>query len=662
MSGGIAVTFHGVRGSTPCAGPQYARYGGHSSCVVLEADDQPPIVFDLGTGLRRVRPHVHAATFHGTALLSHLHWDHVQGLPFFVPLHQPGATLDVYGPRQDEGPLGDVFAQMMRPPFFPIRPTDLIGDVRFHGTADDDFPVGLAKVRSRWVRHVGPTLGFRVEWNGVSVAYLPDHGPGTISDRRRRLRAARSARAVRRRRPADPRRAAHAPTSTSAKRHWGHCTVDYAVHVAREAGARKLALFHHDPVHGDDDDGRASVATRASSRRGIGRARGRRQLVKAWSCSSRRTRPGRPTSSGPMSPPGPRPLAPDAATFRTVLGHFADRRRAHHRDRRRRAGRHGVQLVHVGVARTAARVVLRGEVVDHLAPHPGRGQVGGELSRRRRRGESAGCSRRRAPTASAQIAYSPGRTGAPILDDALAFVDCETIAEHDAGDHVIVVGRVVELGYRPRAGRWSSTRAGTAACSSANAPGRLARATERPLIDRRARGESLRAASTPRSAMLRVVAATAATPAVRERDDPCDAAEGDRAGTASRRRAARRRARPGPGPSRPGPSALGGREPGRDAGPRRARWSGLPAGPSAAPRRASDRRAPGSPTATGTRTRPSSDDGDRALHGPVGADVDRSTEQARGHPTGRLGATGGDIRGGTRPTTRATEGRVGAAI
>ncbi len=251
VSGGIVVTFYGVRGSTPCAGPQYARYGGQSSCVVLEAPDQLPIVFDLGTGIRQYGLCCDG-TFQGTALLSHLHWDHVQGLPFFLPLHQPGAVLDVFGPRQEEGQLGDVFAQMMRPPFFPIRPSELGGDVRFHGTGDDDFPVGLAKVRSRFVRHVGATLGFRVDWNGTSIAYLPDHGPGTTPAH------------------ADDfvppevlelcdgvdvliHDAQHTPSEYEAKRHWGHCTVDYAVLVAREAGARRLVLFHHDPLHGDDD-------------------------------------------------------------------------------------------------------------------------------------------------------------------------------------------------------------------------------------------------------------------------------------------------------------------------------------------------------------------------------------------------------------------------
>src|SRR5450631_1365123 len=142
MSGGMRVVFNGVRGSTPCAGPEYARFGGHSSCVALETEDAPPIIFDLGTGLR---PYADRCTeeFHGTALLSHLHWDHVQGLPFFTPIHREGSTLDVYGPRQAAGPLGQAFGDLMRPPFFPITPDQLAGDVRFQSTGDDDFPIGV---------------------------------------------------------------------------------------------------------------------------------------------------------------------------------------------------------------------------------------------------------------------------------------------------------------------------------------------------------------------------------------------------------------------------------------------------------------------------------------------------------------------------------------
>jgi len=265
MSSPVRVLFNGVRGSTPCAGAAYTRYGGHSSCVALEANGSAPILFDLGTGLRPYgtrwstnghdpeggsRNHAGEA-FHGTVLLTHLHWDHVQGLPFFTPLHREGASIDIYGPRQAEGSLDEVFTEMMRPPFFPIKPDQLAADVRFCGIDEDDFPIGLAKVRARWVRHVGPTLGFRVDWHGVSVAYIPDHGPGCSPD--------------------DPddyvphemlelcegvdvliHDAQFTTEEYGPKRHWGHCTIDYAVHVAREAGARKLVLFHHDPAHGDD--------------------------------------------------------------------------------------------------------------------------------------------------------------------------------------------------------------------------------------------------------------------------------------------------------------------------------------------------------------------------------------------------------------------------
>ncbi|MGZ6896011.1 MAG: MBL fold metallo-hydrolase [Acidimicrobiia bacterium] len=251
----LSVTFHGVRGSTPCDGEHLARYGGNTACVALECGDQAPIVFDLGTGLRNYGTQLieagRAPGFQGSMLLSHLHWDHVQGLPFFVPLHDPTAIVDVYGPRQQDGPLGEVFAGMMRPPYFPIRPDQLEGNVLFRDVGDDDFAVGDAKVRSRWIRHVGPTLGYRVDWHGVTVAYLSDHGQGCgsgqgddfVPDEVLEL--------------CDGvdlliHDAQHTPAEFEQKRHWGHCTVDYALHVAKESGARTVALFHHDPSHGDD--------------------------------------------------------------------------------------------------------------------------------------------------------------------------------------------------------------------------------------------------------------------------------------------------------------------------------------------------------------------------------------------------------------------------
>lgn len=265
--GGTTVSFYGVRGSTPCDGNAYARYGGNTACVAVHAlasdpagepdtapADDAPIIFDLGTGLRPLGEDLLArgGGAHASVLLTHLHWDHIQGLPFYRPLHADESSIDIYGPRQTDASLYEVFSRVMGPPFFPIRPEQLVGSVRFHDAGDDHFPVGTAKVRSRWVRHTDPTLGFRLDWHGTSIAYISDHGPGCHPDDPDDFV------------PLDVLELAdgvdllihdsqHTCEEYEYQRHYGHSTVDYAVHVARESGAKKLALFHHCPTHVDDD-------------------------------------------------------------------------------------------------------------------------------------------------------------------------------------------------------------------------------------------------------------------------------------------------------------------------------------------------------------------------------------------------------------------------
>jgi phosphoribosyl 1,2-cyclic phosphodiesterase len=244
----VKVTFWGVRGSTPCPCEANRRYGGNTACVTLENDGERPIVLDLGTGLRlfgETQPT--DGSFSATAFITHLHWDHVQGLPFFPPVDRTGASLDVYGPAQAEGPLGEVFGDLMRPPYFPVHFSELRGDIRFHEVMDDDVAVGDAKVRVRQVPHCGPTLGFRIDWHGTSVAYVSDHQAPRSLDRvdDAVLELADGVDLL-------IHDAQYTPAEFFEKAHWGHCTVDYAVLVAKEAGARRLALFHHDPAHGDD--------------------------------------------------------------------------------------------------------------------------------------------------------------------------------------------------------------------------------------------------------------------------------------------------------------------------------------------------------------------------------------------------------------------------
>jgi len=244
----MEITFFGVRGSTPCSSDAHQRYGGNTSCVVIERHDAEPIVFDLGTGLRFFGLHrAHSEPFRASALVTHLHWDHVQGIPFFPPLLTEGARLDLYGPAQQHASLEDTVRSFLSPPYFPVEIDALPSEVAFHGVGEGEFEIDGAKVTAAEVPHVGPTLGFRVEVDGVSVAYVSDHQqPGVGSTE------------------VDPvvvelcrdvdlliHDAQFDDLEFAMRSDWGHCTVDYAVEVAAQAGARTLALFHHDPSHSD---------------------------------------------------------------------------------------------------------------------------------------------------------------------------------------------------------------------------------------------------------------------------------------------------------------------------------------------------------------------------------------------------------------------------
>ncbi len=260
----LTVGFHGVRGSTPCSCPTVRRYGGNTSCVSLETLDGDPFVFDLGTGLRTWgssfapdRPH------HIHAFVSHLHWDHVQGLPFFVPLHWGGTRLDVYGPGHEGEAMGEAFARFMCPPFFPIGPDELPARIEFHDVHDETIEVADAVVTVRSVPHTDTTNGYRVERGGHAVAYVSDHqeplgDPDHVDDGVLELCEGVDVLIH---------DAQFTPEELRERPDWGHCTVGYALEVARRCGVGRLVLFHHDPGRHDDCLDRLAAEAAARGRR-----------------------------------------------------------------------------------------------------------------------------------------------------------------------------------------------------------------------------------------------------------------------------------------------------------------------------------------------------------------------------------------------------------
>ncbi len=244
----MRISYLGVRGSTPAPGAEFVRYGGHTSCVVVwvdEVDDLPRLVLDAGTGLRSLTGLLGGAAFTGSILVSHLHWDHMHGLPFFVAGDRPGASVVMYVPAQDGATGLALLSRAMSPPSFPITPDQLEGRWEFHAVEPGTYPIEGVSVTCAEISHKGGrTYGYRLEDGDGSLAYLPDHAPA-LGVTAGALDLARDVDVL-----------LHDSQFVESERAvadlYGHATVDDAVAFAMQAGARSLVLFHHGPARTDD--------------------------------------------------------------------------------------------------------------------------------------------------------------------------------------------------------------------------------------------------------------------------------------------------------------------------------------------------------------------------------------------------------------------------
>lgn len=242
----MKVQLLGVRGSTPAPGADFVRYGGHTSCLAITAEgsDRPTLVLDAGTGLRSLTAMLAGAAFDGSIVLSHLHWDHLQGLPFFAAGDREDARVDLYVPAQGGRSGRDLLAQSFSPPSFPITPEGLRGAWAFHALESGEHQIESLMVTAVEIQHKGGrTYGLRVDAPGGSMAYLPDHAPAAgVSDE---LLAVLEGVDV----------LIHDAQFLEGERpvavDYGHATVQDAVKLASACRAGTLVLFHHSPARTD---------------------------------------------------------------------------------------------------------------------------------------------------------------------------------------------------------------------------------------------------------------------------------------------------------------------------------------------------------------------------------------------------------------------------
>jgi len=240
----LRVRFHGVRGSLPAPGVRTSEVGGNTACVEIETATTR-LVLDAGTGLRTVGDRLaRSRSSHTTILLSHVHWDHIQGLPFFTPIYLPDHTIDILSGANGHMALVEVLRRQMAPPFFPVPFDAVAARVTARDlAAGERFRIGDIDVGMARLDHPDPVYGYRLEHEGRTVVYATDTEIGDQANPALVSLVEGADLLV-----LD---AQYTPAEYRGKRGWGHSTYESATRLARRAGVGTLALFHHDPNRSD---------------------------------------------------------------------------------------------------------------------------------------------------------------------------------------------------------------------------------------------------------------------------------------------------------------------------------------------------------------------------------------------------------------------------
>ena len=251
----MRIRIWGSRGSIASPGPDTVRYGGNTSCVEVCLSDNSRVLLDAGTGARPLGIELmRQAPARIDLLLTHLHVDHVEGLGAFEPIWSPGIELHVWGPPSPIASLEERIATYFSPPLFPVHLSEVPANTAFHDATESQWSIGSATVTSQAIMHAGQTVGYRIEdADGAVLTYLTDHEPALASDLTTLPGEWISGFALARGADVLIHDCQYTPEEYRSRVGFGHSSTEHLAAFADRTGAGRVVMFHHDPLHTDDE-------------------------------------------------------------------------------------------------------------------------------------------------------------------------------------------------------------------------------------------------------------------------------------------------------------------------------------------------------------------------------------------------------------------------